>query len=94
MREQAKHEIIAIWIATLWWIVRNIFAHEKNPVSFVKWCIGSWLLWLLAFWIAPTLSDVQEIKFAIVYVTWLIAPRLVIMLDTYIPLLVKKRVWE
>ncbi len=94
MLENVKHELVAMIIATLWWIVRNIFANERDIFMFFKSCVWSWLLWLLAFWVVPHLTDVQEIQHATIYVTWLIAPRLVTIIDHYLPLLIKKRIWE
>lgn len=94
MLDNFKNELISIWIATTGWVVRNIFSNEKSPVSFFKNCIWSWLLWLLAFWVVPNISEVKEIQYAIIYVSWLIAPQMVKILDTYIPLLIKKRIWE
>jgi len=76
---------IAISLAMLWGIVRNIFAGEIKWKEFIRTTIWSWLIWLLAFWLAPYLHDDQHVRYSIIYVSWMLAPHIVRILITKLP---------
>lgn len=88
-----KEHLTAILIATIWWIVRNIFANEKDWKQFLSTTIWSWLLWLLAFFIAPYITSEQNIQYSIVYIFWLSAPQIVWLSVKYLPIIIEKYLW-
>ncbi len=81
---------IAISLAMLGWIVRNIFAWEIKWEEFIRTTIWSGLLWLLAFWLAPYMHADQHIQFAIIYVSGMLAPHIVRILITKWPWIIEK----
>lgn len=85
-----KEYATAIALATLWGIVRNIFAWETERVQFLRTTIGSGLLWVLAFWLAPYVTSETALQFAFVYVSWMLAPHIAKIAITKLPILLEK----